>query len=44
MQRVKFHGSQHVMTGHAYDKKSDANNQGDEPAARMCIHDLALSF
>jgi hypothetical protein len=25
------------MTGHAYDKKSDAENQRDEPAARLCI-------
>jgi hypothetical protein len=34
---VQVWNSQHVMTGHAYDKKSDAENQRDEPAARLCI-------
>ena len=31
---------QHVVTGHAYDKKSDADKQGNEPAARLCVHCL----
>src|SRR5262249_38075111 len=44
LRRSQFLDSAHVMTGHAYGKQGDANNQGNEPAAHLRFHGLTLFF